>query len=57
SSSEKSQKLLGWSPTKDFESGLIKTIDWYKSNEQWWRKLLWMRSIPIVMKDGKREMY
>jgi dTDP-glucose 4,6-dehydratase len=57
SSSEKSQRLLGWSPTKDFESGLIKTIEWYKNNEQWWRKLLWMRSIPIVAKDGKRELY
>ncbi|OUS02431.1 dTDP-glucose 4,6-dehydratase [Flavobacteriales bacterium 33_180_T64] len=26
---------LGWVPTVTFEEGLIKTIDWYLSNEQW----------------------
>lgn len=57
SSQEKASKLLQWSATTDFEKGLKKTIDWYRGNEQWWRKLLWMRSIPIVMKDGKRELY
>ena len=57
SSKEKASKFLKWSPATDFETGLRKTIEWYKNNEKWWRKLLWMRSIPIVMKDGKRELY
>ena len=30
---------LGWEPTVDFEEGLTKTIQWYKNNEDWWRKL------------------
>ncbi|MFC6713185.1 dTDP-glucose 4,6-dehydratase [Branchiibius cervicis] len=29
---------LGWRPQySDFESGLAATIDWYRSNEAWWR--------------------
>ncbi|WP_040162191.1 dTDP-glucose 4,6-dehydratase [Nigerium massiliense] len=29
---------LGWQPEyRDFESGLAATIDWYRSNEAWWR--------------------
>lgn len=29
---------LGWQPQySDFESGLAATIDWYRSNEAWWR--------------------
>jgi dTDP-glucose 4,6-dehydratase len=29
---------LGWTPRfKDFEAGIAATIDWYKTNEAWWR--------------------
>ncbi len=28
---------LGWRPTKDFETGLRETVDWYRRNEWWWR--------------------
>lgn len=28
---------LGYDPVENFESGLNKTVDWYLSNEQWWR--------------------
>ena len=29
---------LGWEPLyKDFASGLAATINWYRSNEPWWR--------------------
>jgi dTDP-glucose 4,6-dehydratase len=30
---------LGWSPSKDFASGLKHTIEWYLANEAWWKKL------------------
>ncbi|MBD5655030.1 MAG: dTDP-glucose 4,6-dehydratase [Candidatus Eremiobacteraeota bacterium] len=30
---------LGWKPRRDFESGLRETVDWYRSNEAWWRPL------------------
>jgi dTDP-glucose 4,6-dehydratase len=30
---------LGWTPRIDFEGGLAETIDWYKGNESWWRRI------------------
>ncbi len=32
-------KALGWTPTMDWEEGVTQTVDWYKSNEWWWRKI------------------
>ncbi len=32
-------KELGWKPEKDFETGLKETVEWYKENEWWWKKL------------------
>jgi dTDP-glucose 4,6-dehydratase len=29
---------LGYSPQVNFEEGLAQTINWYKSNEAWWKK-------------------
>jgi dTDP-glucose 4,6-dehydratase len=33
-------KELGWNPSVTFEDGLMKTIEWYKENELWWRKIV-----------------
>ena len=30
---------LGWKPQRDFASALDATVDWYVSNEPWWRKI------------------
>lgn len=30
---------LGWEPKINFTEGLAKTVEWYKSNEEWWRKI------------------
>ena len=30
---------LGYNPVENFNSGLNKTVDWYLSNEQWWRSI------------------
>jgi len=36
--STKLRTELGWLPTyTDFDAGLKATIDWYKSNEDWWK--------------------
>jgi dTDP-glucose 4,6-dehydratase len=31
---------LGWKPQVQFEDGLRRTIEWYRSNEWWWRRLV-----------------
>jgi dTDP-glucose 4,6-dehydratase len=31
---------LGYQPQVDFEEGLRETIDWYQSNQPWWKPLL-----------------
>lgn len=30
---------LGWKPEVNFEDGLNETIEWYKKNEAWWKKI------------------
>jgi dTDP-glucose 4,6-dehydratase len=41
---------LGWSPKVDFADGLARTVEWYRSNEGWWR--------PIKEQDAAyREYY
>jgi len=30
---------FGWKPEKDFATGLKETIEWYKSNKDWWQPL------------------
>lgn len=30
---------LGWKPEYTFDTGILKTIDWYKNNEDWWQPL------------------
>ncbi len=35
---EKIQKL-GWKPSTGFKEGLQKTVDWYKNNLSWWKKI------------------
>jgi dTDP-glucose 4,6-dehydratase len=32
-------KALGWKPGYNFEQALKLTVDWYRDNEWWWRKL------------------
>jgi len=31
---------LGWRPEETFESGMRKTVEWYLSNRQWWKRVL-----------------
>lgn len=32
-------KTLGWEPKHDFKEALKLTVDWYKDNKWWWKKL------------------
>ncbi len=33
-------KALGWQPRHNFKDALKLTIEWYKNNETWWKKLI-----------------
>ena len=35
----KAKNELDWEPLVDFNEGLKQTVDWYKNNEAWWKKL------------------
>lgn len=30
---------LGWRPLHDFDEWLAKTVEWYRENEEWWKKV------------------
>ena len=32
-------KTLGWSPDENFKTGILKTVEWYLNNKEWWGKL------------------
>ena len=36
----KSQRELGYTPKETFETGIVKTVDWYLENQEWWQPLL-----------------
>ncbi|MFA6096764.1 MAG: SDR family NAD(P)-dependent oxidoreductase [Candidatus Paceibacterota bacterium] len=36
---EKANKMLGWEPQVDLQTGLKITLDWYKNNS-WWKKVM-----------------
>ncbi|CAH8222965.1 dTDP-glucose 4,6-dehydratase [Vibrio aestuarianus] len=31
---------LGWKPVESFETGIRKTVEWYLTNENWWKRVL-----------------
>lgn len=32
-------KALGWAPRMDWDEGMALTVQWYRDNEWWWRKI------------------
>lgn len=53
----KIERILGWKPEVVFEEGLSKTIEWYRNNKEMWEKQIWMRQVPIMLKDGKKVIH
>jgi dTDP-glucose 4,6-dehydratase len=39
-STEKTERLVGWSARTSLEQGLERTVAWYRDNEAWWRAIL-----------------
>jgi dTDP-glucose 4,6-dehydratase len=54
---QKMQNQFQWQPKISWEEGVSRTIQWYVENRAWWEKQLWMRTIPIITKSGKRELH
>lgn len=54
---EKAATLLDWRAETSFENGLQATIAWYQENQEWWKKLLWMKHVPIKTPKGEVEYY
>ncbi len=57
SSTEKAERLLGWHATTDLDAGLARTIEWYRANETWWRKRVWMRHVRVMVPDGSMVLH
>jgi len=56
-STTKAEKILGMKPGRGFKEGLAQTIRWYADHRKWWERLLPMRRVPILDKNGDREYY
>lgn len=35
----KIKNTIGWTPKETFETGILKTIEWYLKHEAWWRRI------------------
>jgi dTDP-glucose 4,6-dehydratase len=31
---------LGWRPRRTFDEGIVETIEWYRTNETWWKRII-----------------
>lgn len=38
---------LGWKPKTKFKDGIVKTIEWYKANEWWWKSIVRKQEIDF----------
>jgi dTDP-glucose 4,6-dehydratase len=36
----KIERELGWVPIESFETGIRKTVEWYLTNQNWWKRVL-----------------
>jgi len=35
----KIEKELGWKPSISFEEGIRRTVEWYRTHPEWWKKI------------------
>lgn len=45
SSTAKAENLLKWRSTVSLEEGLVRTIEFYRNNRNWWERYLWMKEL------------
>jgi dTDP-glucose 4,6-dehydratase len=49
----RSKQTLGWDPNVSLVEGLSRTVNWYRNNEAWWRRILPEREV-VVGDDGRK---
>jgi dTDP-glucose 4,6-dehydratase len=54
---KKIKNMFNWEPKVEWEDGLKRTAKWYEENRDWWNRQLWMRTVPIITKNGKKELH
>lgn len=52
STTKKAHELLDWQPEIPLEEGLKEVIDWYKKNQDRWKKMEAMKHVPIRTTRG-----
>lgn len=57
SSTEKAVSGIGFRIGVSFDSGLKRTIEWYKNNRAIWEKQISMRKVPVKSRDGSIVWY
>ena len=50
---QKIHQAVGWQPTVQLEDGLRATLAWFRENEPFWRRQMWMRRIKIQTAAGR----
>lgn len=50
-------RRFGWTPAVTFEEGLERTVAWYAAHEAWWRRLEWMKVVPVRTASGTVEYH
>jgi dTDP-glucose 4,6-dehydratase len=53
----RARERFEWEPKVSFDEGLQRTIEWYAENEEWWRKLEWMKHVPVRTASGEIEYH
>lgn len=49
----KARRVLDWKAKTPLEEGLRRTVAWYRDNEHFWRRQMWMRKIEIETLRGR----
>jgi dTDP-glucose 4,6-dehydratase len=50
-------RIVGWRPAMQWDEGLKRTVEWFRSNQAWWKRQTWLRTVPIRTRAGKVELY
>jgi dTDP-glucose 4,6-dehydratase len=41
-------RAMGYAPQHSFDEGLAETVEWYRTNEDWWRPLKERAAITVT---------